>query len=384
VIDSSGLVLFHADDVRNLEENFFDECNNDKLLRAAVHLRQRESLNVQYLGRAHRAFVTPMQDLPWTLIVFRDKQILRTINLEIMTLSSIALSAYGLLLIIGLALVFLPVFPNAKKRLERIWPQRERHAEYNQIAIVNSGLLLICLVLLLVTSRDALVVWALLFPAIAIAHAVWLMRETPRPQRTRLQEVPVLSDWRRSYALGLATMLAIGCLAPTIAFFKLMRDEQVRVLVRHGQMSLARGLEIREDHIRSQYDSGDPPIEIERSNRDAFIQARLECSWDVYDAFFFETTRKESRLAGDRPLSGLLCWFLTRCSPFYNETCVETLELVRSGSSDTRWGSGEAGDRLVLALHPISHRDDGNRPSPSIDQASTEVPAAPIAAPRAE
>ena len=380
VIDSSGLVLFHVDDVRNLEENFFDECNNDKLLRAAVQLRQREPVNLQYLGRAHRAFVTPIQDLPWTLIVYRDKQILRTINLEIVTLASIALSAYGLLLIIALALVFLPVFPNSRKRLERIWPNPERHAEYTRIAVVHSALLMVCFVLLMVSYRDALVGWALLFTALAIGHALWLLRETPRTLRKDLKGVPWLADWRRSYALALATMLALGCVAPTIAFFKLVRDEQVRIFIRHGQMSLAQGLEARENQVRSQYDSADPPIEIDRSNREAFVEKRLDRPWDVYDSFFFGTNRTEVGLGGDRPLSGWLCWFLTKCSPFYNETCVETLELVRSGSADTRWDSGEDGNRLILGFYPVSHRN-GRQPGAARSQAAGGDLDASLAAP---
>jgi hypothetical protein len=343
-------------------------------------LRQREPVNVQYLGRSHRAFVTPIQDLPWTLVVFRDKQILRTINLEIVTLASIALSAYGLLLIIALALVFLPIFPNSRKRLERIWPNQERHAEYKRIAVVHSALLMVCLVLLMVSYRDALVGWALLFTALAIGHALWLLREKPRTLRKDLKGVSWLDDWRRSYALALATMLALGCVAPTIAFFKLMRDEQVRIFIRHGQMSLAQGLEAREDRVRRQYDSADPPVEIDRSNREAFIENRLDRSWDVYDSFFFGTTRTEVNLGGDRPLSGWLCWFLSKCSPFYNETCVETLQLVRSGSADTRWDSGEDGNRLILAFHPVGRRN-GRQPSPAPGQSAAVDYEAPLAPP---
>jgi hypothetical protein len=356
VIDGGGGVLFHADDVKNLEENFFDECNNDKLLRAAVQLRQREALNVQYLGRAHRAFVTPLRDLPWTLVVFRDKQMLRTVNLETVTLATIALAGYSVLLTVVLALIVL-LFSESKTRSDRIWPCEERHANYNQIAIVNSGLFLICLVLVFLSSREALIVCALLFPALAIVSSLLLMREGSSTQRPSLSGAPLLANWRRSYSVAMVSMLAIGCVAPTIAFFKLVRDEQILVLIRHGQMSLARGLEQREDQIRDQYDSVDPAVDV-GSGREMFVKTRLDRTWDVYDRFFFRTTMKEEIAAGDRPLSGLLCWFLTKCSPLYNETCVETLELVRSGSSDPRWGATETGNKLVLVLRPIGGPND--------------------------
>ena len=376
VIDRSGLVLFHADDVRNLEENFFDECNNDMSLRAAVQLRQRELVNIQYLGRAHRAFVAPLSDLPWTLVVFRDKQVLRTINLEIVTLATILFCAYGILLMIVLALIFLPLFPNAKKRLESIWPAEEHHSKYNQIAVVSLALFLICLVLVMVTTRDALMVWALLFPALVISHALMLKSDKPKFRISSLEKLSLLADWRRSYSLAMAAMLAVSCVAPTMAFFKLMRDEQIRVLIRHGQMSLAQGLELREYQVRNQYDSTDPPIDVGQ-NRELFIETRLNRDWDVYDSFFFGTTRRKTYGGADQPLSGWLCWFLTRCSPFYNETCVETLALVRTRSSDTRWLSGENGENLILGLHPIGSR--ANRVfTPSVDHES-EGASAPVA-----
>ena len=54
VIDSSGLVLFHTDDEKNLDEHFFEECNMDKRLRAAVQSRESEWLSLQYLGGSQR------------------------------------------------------------------------------------------------------------------------------------------------------------------------------------------------------------------------------------------------------------------------------------------------------------------------------------------
>ncbi|HXU09412.1 MAG TPA: hypothetical protein VN743_10490, partial [Blastocatellia bacterium] len=59
VIDTAGNVLFHSDDSKNLLENFFEECRNDRGLRAATQARISDSLDVKYLGRDHSAYVTP-------------------------------------------------------------------------------------------------------------------------------------------------------------------------------------------------------------------------------------------------------------------------------------------------------------------------------------
>lgn len=364
VIDSAGLVLFHTDDVKNLEENFFEECNNDRTLRSAVQSREREWANVPYLGRDHRAFVTPIKDFPWTLVVFRDKQILRTINLQIMTLTAIALMGYALLLTIAIVVVF---FASRKLVLVRMWPCPKLVQSYNRMTVVNSALFLICIVLVLVSSRGTLIVWALLFPTLAIVHALVLFSEKPGEHLAKKHSWRLFADWRRSYSLALVSMLALVCVAPTLAFFKLIRDEQIRVLIRHGQMSLARGLERREEQVWNQYASADPPVDV-GLDKEQFIKTRLASNWDVYDSFFFRTSRVKDNAVEGRPLGGVVGWFLTTFSPFYNETCVESLRLARGQSSDARWASSEKQGKLILSLHPTMTNGNGISSATAADQ----------------
>src|SRR5262249_20578422 len=142
----------------------------------AVQSREGEWANVPYLGRAHRAFVTPVKDLPWTLVVFRDKQIFRTINLQTMTLAAIAFMGYALLLAIAIGLLYLlrPEVP-----LVKTWPCQKHAQWYRRITLVNSMLFLIFIGLVLISSREPLIVWALFFPALAIAHALALPGSEP-------------------------------------------------------------------------------------------------------------------------------------------------------------------------------------------------------------
>ena len=55
IIDSNGKVLFHSEDRRNTVENFFDETDRDKHLRAAVYARRDEVMNIRYWGYDYRA-----------------------------------------------------------------------------------------------------------------------------------------------------------------------------------------------------------------------------------------------------------------------------------------------------------------------------------------
>ncbi|MEK6408396.1 MAG: hypothetical protein AABN34_15825 [Acidobacteriota bacterium] len=188
-----------------------------------------------------------------------------------------------------------------------------------------------------------------------------------------MQRAHARAHWRRSYSLALVSMLAIGCVAPAIAFFKLIRDEQIRVFIRHGQMSLARGLERREVQVRSQYLYQDPPIEVgsAKIERDEFVARRLASTWDVYDWFFFDTKSQARKPKDSPPLDGPLCWFLTTFSPFYNEICVDSHGLLRGKSSDTRWASAEDGDGLILSVRPtITENDSDSEAATAAEQPS--------------
>ncbi len=447
VIDSSGLVLFHSDEVKNLEENFFEECNNNKNLRAAVLTRQQETVDTKYVGRAYRVLVTPIQDLPWTLAVFRNTEILGTTNLEIVTLTVIAFSAWSLLLVVGIALAF---WFRSKPWLPGLWPDGDKLECYKRVLFVNCALFIVFLLLVTFDRGGWLIAWGLIFPILAILHLLLLFEreptkptgetpgqeptkptgETPGQEQTgplskisRRIQTKVhewLADFRRTYVLALVSLLVLAGMAPTVAFFKLFRDKQVGIFLRNGQLSLARGLERREEAVRSHYSSllgslktgavekqaravaaaeeakatgaasGADARELTRLADDAaaakqayaeavarrdfvsertewFIFKRLRLRWDVYESFFFGTewidtgsrgapTGQEGRGSPD---NGPLAWFLTTFSPLYNETGVDTAWLARGKSYDNHWESPEKSDRLTLVLRSTTSRTTG-------------------------
>ena len=402
VLDRSGLVLFHTDDVKNLEENFFEECNNDRRLRAAVQSHQGDWMDLQYLGRAHRAFVQPIPGLPWSLVVFRDKQILRTINLEMMTLVAILFGAYTLLLAATLLLFAALSFfflPRSRLRLANIWPNPENGDRYKRIAIVNAVLFAVFLILIMASGRGVLILWGLLFPALALAFSVRSMTKKERARSTANETAPVQEggaespgepsakqvkkerlDWRSWYCLALSSLLAAACIAPAMAFFKAMRDEQVRVFIRYGQMSLARGLERREDQVRNQYASVDPRVDA-GLKADQLVKKRLESDLDVYAFFFFDTKRIDRPAQNSQPIGGPLGWFLTHFNAFYNETCVDSLDLVRRTSADKRWESSEDANTLTFTQHSMAAEVDASGQAEPVNSGAGINPSAAGAQP---
>lgn len=83
VIDDSGRAIFHSDPRRALKDNFFDELSDGMRLRAIVLSHTEHYMGSNYLGRPHQFYVRPMDDLPWSIVVFSDNEPKRVVILEI-------------------------------------------------------------------------------------------------------------------------------------------------------------------------------------------------------------------------------------------------------------------------------------------------------------
>jgi len=384
IIDNSGLVQFDSNEVKNLDENIFEECNNDRLLRSVVKSRGSEFVNAQYLGRGHRFYISPMKYLPWTLIVCRDKQILRTTHLESTTLATAMTGGYWAIVLPALLLLFLTC---SRRKLAWLWPDAAQGAAYRLIFSFNCVLAFIyCLLLLWLSNGAWVIFWSFVFPAAAIGHAIFVFWLNCREEKGRLMRfassIAPSMDYRRAYPLAVTSFLLLLAALPTLASFKIIRDAEIRVFIKHGQMSIARRLEQRDDRINLQYSS----VRIGEQNqlKRALINRRLNepvlssdgqsayssappssdgrSPWDVYCSFFFDTHKNigPDLEADDVDKSrSPLTWFLINFSPLYNETCVESHEMIRTASTDRSWSSEETPLRtLTLEKRREGHSDE--------------------------
>ncbi len=85
IVNDQGDVQIHSVASRNKRENLFRECDDATGVRAAVGTRMPARLDVSYSGHDYRIFVMPLLDTPWSLVVFRDKQLLWAANSEIIS-----------------------------------------------------------------------------------------------------------------------------------------------------------------------------------------------------------------------------------------------------------------------------------------------------------
>lgn len=138
--DNTGDVVFHSDDQRSLIENFFWETDNNLELQAVVHARQdceteqaREGCKIagHYNGRKHHFFVTPIESVPWSLVVFYDARLLETVNFELGVIAAGIFFLYVVIFVLGIALIHLF---GPRERWSWCWPQSRSQNRYAWVA----------------------------------------------------------------------------------------------------------------------------------------------------------------------------------------------------------------------------------------------------------
>ncbi|MFQ5709351.1 MAG: cache domain-containing protein [bacterium] len=360
IISQDGQVKFHSDESRNLQENLFAECDNSASLRAAVLGRANNLLDVKYMGRDHRLFVTPMKTVPWTLVVFRDKEVFRTINLELITMSMGLFIAYLTLVSgLGLCLWFVSYLAGKKSMHAAVWlwPSYDKRSAYlflgGLLALIN----LVFAVGILNSSVRETVYLTLLFPAGGMALVYLLLRRPLVFDPAKLPEfltrfwkpegriASSAYDTRYVVVMFLAVVL-LGVL-PAVGFFKIAHKMEVELFVKHGQLKLAEALEAREHRVSADY----AKIKMDRRDKQHFLGKRLSFdSPDVYASKFFNTTIDTGRCGVKVvPANHEFENIFADLTMLYNQTTIEIRELIHdvSGDSRIRWQHG-AGGRLTL------------------------------------
>ncbi|HSB11734.1 MAG TPA: cache domain-containing protein [Blastocatellia bacterium] len=362
VIDASGRVLLHSDELKNLEEQFFAECENDRSLRAAVMSRADRFMNTKYLGEGHRLYVSPLSGTPWMLVVFRDKQVARTINLELLTLAMVLYLGFAAIMFGLISVIYLP---KRGERISWLWPDPNRAGQYELLIAANLVIGGIFVLALTVKSGWFLITCCVTIPVLATILGTLVLRKSEHVQApdSDISGSGRFLSYRTGYALAFAGFVALVSMLPPIGFFEVARNFELRLMIKHGQVSLARALEHRDQRVASQYASvkiGEPsPQALDQPKRQHskrqgrasdppdqsvakldFLARRKDpgqTNLDVYESFFFGTTRgPAANKFADEQLTAV-DWLLARVRPLYNQSCLESQELFNGASSDLLW-----------------------------------------------
>lgn len=292
VVTEDGQVLFHSEVRRNLRENLFEECDDSTRLHSAVISRTSQQFNLSYLGRTHNFFVTPIENLPWTLVVFRDRQLLSAANFELVLVSLfLLLLCFVAPLAMGILVLGVPwLLRSAIGRpapisalLRWLWPDPGRWKVYLGIGVFNLllALLLVSLVTFLLPDRGSSG-WAWYASGCAVAGAavgvlaafLLLTRQPsgPPPQGPPRKMYP----W--FYVTALISLLLLMAVVPAFTSFNIAQDMRVQLFIKHHQFSFAKALTERADRLKREHRQIPGAGDLE--TRLALNSDRLP--WDVY------------------------------------------------------------------------------------------------------
>ena len=351
VIDHTGKVLFHSDRQRNVSENFFEETDDNRRLRAQIAAHSAEPVSIRYWGAAYRAYVKPME-LPDTYVVaMAQKQRAWAINREWLVVALIFLVGYlGLWLVAALVtLVF---------DASWIWPDPARRVGYHAVSAL-------CLVLLAMAAaavwrydRNSLVFWGAALPLTGWIGARLILRR-PRAVLLMPSREPV-----GAYSVAAVLLLIVSGVVPGALLFLASFHLHAQSYIKNSQLLIARALAERVDRLSEEYSNtrGDGKAAAQThidliNDRDLYFDALYGTCvreyWNTGDDIGTcpATAPRVQRLADDEHDDDMLLSLLEDYLPYYSEASVEWRELLHDQSDDATWFSQPGPDgNLTLTV----------------------------------
>jgi len=421
IVEPGGGVLFHSDRRRALDENLLLEVDDSKRLNAALSARIPRSLRMRYHGRPHLLHAAPLRDLPWSVVTFVDRELLRTTSIEALALSLVLAAAYLVPLLLG-SIAFALI---AGREASWLWPDPAKERLYRHLSWIFAQLLLAFTLALYALPAESALLAAFTMPLMAALIAwlrlmAWKLRHRRNATLWRaldLFSVPLLLlllilglvalklanlslSWRDPWLVGpfvgmliltalyllihgwrdfsrpwryRVNWLAWHCTAivlfwlllavwPAVGFFKIAFVSQQRVLVKHENLHRAEGVRqlacALEDELR----------DVAMPDRDASLNRRLAAARHRHRPHMLAALHP----GGDPPeVSDVGSWFdrglrdlLARYQPLYNRTTESQRYLLGTRAADGAWewrggleGGGDGAMRFHARAGPCQRRD---------------------------
>ena len=232
--DEGGRVLFHSDDNRSLWENFFEETDNNARLKAHIFSQTAGEFQGTYWGEGHSFYSIPLPDVPWSLVVFRNKELFRTTNFEALLLASALFALYTVISIIVPAVIWL--FNKArrqKKSMSWFWPDSSRHYGYYAVIVLIFFLVGIPLFSCDIFPDDCAVWFVFPYLLFSLTGLWFLIKVCPKP-------TPPISPKQLHfhYACTIISFLLLFSVLPMVVFFKTAADREMTLALKYNLITL--------------------------------------------------------------------------------------------------------------------------------------------------
>lgn len=355
VIDRTGKVLFHSDRRRNVSENFFEETDDNRRLRAKVAAHSEEPLNVRYLGAGYRAYVKPMA-LPDTYVVaMHQQQRAWAINREWLVVALVFLAGY---LVLWLVVAIATLLPDSSW----VWPDPARRTRYYGVIVLHAALILFAGQAAWHGDRNTLLFRACVLPLVGWAGTFILLRRRSAMHVVAPRE-PVVA-----YSTAAVLLLIVSGVLPGALLFLASFQMHTKSYIKSSQLMVANALSDRLERLCDTYDQGRKLARTSigrlsdddlyyRFLYDTSIRERDEssCPGTIVDATMTADAADESdrstRVPHESDDSDMILSLLEDYLPYYSESSVEWRELLHDHAHDGSWDSDTAVDgKLILTL----------------------------------
>ena len=293
----------------------------------------------------------------WSLVVFRNKQPLRTIYLQILTIAGFIFFCYAILLLVPLTIVYL--FRIRKNnRTEWIWPTSKKVGVYRKTGYAYLLLCALSLAVIFGFVRFPGVEgerWTpIVVPSLIAFSGVLILALRPNldwllnklywiVNKSRLNK---LLDYGNAYVCNVVILLVLLGILPAVTFYKVVYNEEMKLFTKRAQVTFARGLEERYRRVKTQYSaeradaaSNPSPFGDNSKRANDFIDQRSHEWRDIYADFWtqYSTSKPGQNTKLEPALDGLMAWLITSV-PSFNETSVEMEGLTQGKAADQLWG----------------------------------------------
>ena len=335
IIDQNGLVQFHSDKQRILNENLLVETDQDARLRSLVTTHGAGTLNTPYWGRPYRAYVRPTTLPGWSIVALHAKQPPRALVLEWSTVALLMQGGY-MLLWIALTLVLVT------SKSSWLWPDPRRRPWYRALSILYVIALCGWLVLAIRGSLGATTIGGLLLPP-----ALWgitCLTLIPRPGDTG--QVKAWSDLRREYRTAAALMLTITAAVPAACFFMLSAEQHLQAYLKKQHIDLAHEVDVVEKCPKRVDTLVSVP---DYRYEDVFYGSHVTC----------READDQARGRTDRTRDACLFSRIEEYLPYFTSASAPLRQLMHQRSDDDAWTSDTAQAGLLSVA--VAAREPGFR-----------------------
>ena len=254
--NDDGEVLFHSEAKRSFRENFFEETDGNEALQALVYSRTADAFEGEYWGKGHQFYVMPVESLPWSLVVYQDKQLLRALNFQILLLAGFLFFFYFLLLALFFGMIIWLAGRQARIRWRWwIWPNSKFRNRYRGIVLwnfaVGIGFCASVMWFEIPSGYKFLLSVAVPFLSlILLMTGLWIFRpkvaqdnDEPYPN-VAVATLPYGTEGRliSLYSWMLLSHLLVFSIVPAGVIYSIAHREETELLIKHNLFTLGQSL----------------------------------------------------------------------------------------------------------------------------------------------